>query len=108
MVLSLRKLSLVCISLILPLSAHAEGEIAVVVARFGSCDYFVADGPRGLYVLEWFGGYDPQEGDRLFGDISSYGMKDVIYLPSEREGRLWVEDYLESERDALEEINDHC
>ena len=81
-----------------------EGE---VVKTFSGCDYFIADGPRGLYVLEWFGGYDPDEGDRISGDIGSYGMKDVIFNGSRR-GRVWVEDFLESASAALEEIKDHC
>ncbi|WCR17507.1 hypothetical protein JHW40_14385 [Paracoccus alcaliphilus] len=98
-------ITLICAS---SLPASANGEIAEVVARFRGCDYFIADGPNGLYVLEWYGGYDPDVGDRLYGAISSYGMKDVIYLPSELVGRVWVEDYMESETAALDEIADHC
>jgi hypothetical protein len=40
-----------------------------VVYRVRSCDYFVADGPRGYYVLEWYGGYDPERGDGIFSEI---------------------------------------
>ena len=83
-------------------------DMGIVVARFGSCDYFIADGPRGLYVLEWFGGYDPSEGDRIYGEIGSYGTKDVHYPDSDRTGRVYVEDYLESESAAIDEIRDHC
>ena len=78
----------------------------VVIKRFGSCSYYIVDGPRGLYVLEWFGGYDPDEGERVIGDIGSYGMKDVTFNNG-RTGRVWVEDFLESESSALEEIEDH-
>lgn len=87
-------------------TAHADN--AIVVKRFGSCDYFIADGPRGLYVLEWYGGYDPQEGDRISGDIASYGFKDVYYPDLRRTGRVYVEDFLASVESALEEIRDHC
>lgn len=83
-------------------------EMGTVVKRFRACDYFVADGPNGLYVLEWYGGYDPDEGDRVYGEISSYGMKDVVYPDVDSKGRLWVEDYRESERAAMDEISDHC
>ena len=34
-------------------------------------------------------------------------MKDVIFSNG-RTGRVWVEDFLESESSALEEIEDHC
>jgi len=83
------------------------GDVGVVVKRFAGCDYFIADGPRGLYVLEWYGGYDPNEGDRIAGDIGGYGFKDVVYSGNRR-GRVWVEDYLESASAAMEEIEDHC
>ena len=78
-----------------------------VVKKFRSCHYFIADGPNGLYVLEWYGGYDPSEGDTITGDIGSYGMKDVTYNNS-YSGRVWVEDFMESPRAAMEEIKDHC
>jgi hypothetical protein len=89
------------------LGFEAYADLGEVVKRFGSCDYFIADGPNGYYVLEWYGGYDPDEGDTIFGDINSYGMEDVLYNGS-REGRVWVEDFLESTSAALEEIQDHC
>ena len=78
-----------------------------VVARFTGCDYFIANGPKGLYVLEWYGGYDPDEGDKISGNIGSYGMKSVIYNNTHR-GKVWVEDFLESDSGAAEEINEHC
>lgn len=103
------KILMVTILTILALSiatvSHAdEGE---VVKTFSGCDYFIADGQSGYYVLEWFGGYDPDEGDSITGDIGSYGTKDVIYNNS-RSGKVWVEDFLESWSGAMEEINDHC
>jgi len=85
----------------------ASADDGYVVKTFSGCDYFVADGPRGLYVLEWFGGYDPSEGDTITGEIGSYGMKDVTYNHS-YSGRVWVEDFLESSEAAMEEIRDHC
>ena len=71
------------------------------------CDYFIADDPNGLYVLEWYGGWDPSEGDTIEGDINSYGFKNVTYN-DKYSGRVWVEDFLESNSAAWDEINDHC
>jgi hypothetical protein len=73
-----------------------------------SCDYFIADGPSGYYIFEWYGGYDPSPGDTIVGEIGSYGMKDVFYPSANQSGTVWVEDYLESEDGAWEEIRDHC
>ena len=87
--------------------SSASADKGEVVKRFGSCDYFIVDGPSGYYVLEWYGGYDPSEGDTIFGDIDSYGFADVIYNGT-REGRVYVEDYLESDSGAMDEIRDHC
>jgi uncharacterized protein YjdB len=81
---------------------------AVVVLRVRGCNYFLADGPKGLFLLEWFGGYDPVEGDKLIGEVSSFGMKDVYYTNVKQRGRLWVEDYLLSRTRAGEKLADKC
>ena len=52
-------------------SNHVYAETGMVVKRFSSCDYYIADGPRGLYVLEWYGGHDPMEGERIIGNIGA-------------------------------------
>ena len=55
-----------------------------VVKTFSGCDYFIADGPRGLYVLEWWGGYDPSEGDTIIGPIVEKALvdfPDIIAAP---------------------------
>jgi hypothetical protein len=78
-----------------------------VVLRVRGCDYFLADGPRGLYLLEWYGGYDPDRGDGIFGEVDGYGFKDVLYANG-REGRLYVDDYLLSKDNALEKLREKC
>lgn len=79
-----------------------------VVFRRKGCDYFIADGPKGLYVLEWFGGRDPVVGDTFVGYESGYGFKDVIYIQDGSNGRLWADDYLLSQDSAVEKIRDKC
>jgi hypothetical protein len=78
----------------------------IVVAHTG-CDYFIADGPSGLYLLEWYGGHSPDVGDVVAGDLNSYGFKDVCY-PGYGQGRIWVDDYLLSESSAMEKVRDKC
>jgi hypothetical protein len=68
----------------------------------------VADGPAGLYVLEWYGGYDPSEGDKLVGYERGYGFKDVTYLHNGREGRIYADDYLLSSSSAAEALSEKC
>lgn len=87
---------------------YVSADKAIVVTYPSGCDYFIADGSGGLYLLEWFGGYDPSEGDQIIGDIGSYGMKDVYYPNRDREGRVWVEGFLLSEDSAIEQYRDHC
>ncbi|QWD86067.1 hypothetical protein AOC19_04200 [Polynucleobacter asymbioticus] len=83
-------------------------ETGVVVEKFGSCDHFIADGPKGLYVLEWLGGHDPIERETIVGNLNDYGIKMVQYPNSDSEGRIWVADLSESYESALRIIRKHC
>jgi hypothetical protein len=85
-----------------------EGDRAeVILLKSGCGDYFLADGPSGIYLLEWYGGYSPSEGDVIIGPINSYGFKDVCY-PGNGNGRVWVDDYLLSNTSALEKYDEKC
>jgi hypothetical protein len=85
-----------------------EGETAEVILQKSGCgDWFVADGPSGHYLLEWYGGYSPRERDTIIGPINSYGMKDVCY-PSGGRGQVWVDDFLLSKSSALEKYLRKC
>ena len=91
-----------------PAQTYTIADKAVVVFYPSGCDYFIADGSKGFYLLEWYSGYDPSEGDLIAGDIGSYGFKDVYYPKQDRTGRVYVEDYLLSESSVIEEYNDQC
>lgn len=91
----------------LPYGAAAE-QAQVVAYKSGCRSYFVADGPRGYYLLEWFGGYDPSEGDIIEGDLGSFGFKDVTYPKRDREGRIYVDDYLLSRSRVMEKYQEKC
>lgn len=83
--------------------------VKVVFKRSGCRDYFLADGDSGgIYLLEWYGGHDPDQGESIAGDISSYGFKDVFYPDSGSSGRLYVDDYMLSKSSAIEKIKDKC
>ena len=80
----------------------------IVVTRVRGCDYFIADGPRGYFLLQWWSGYDPTVGDAFVGNVASYGFKDLLYNSARRPGRVWVDDYLLSGSRAVEKLASKC
>jgi hypothetical protein len=91
-----------------PGQVKIPGQIVVVAARSGCRDYFVADGPQGYYLLEWYGGYSPSEGDVILGDLGGFGFKDVFYPGNESKGRLYVDDFLLSRSAVVEKYAEKC
>ena len=83
-------------------------EKAEIVLNRPGCDYFIALGNSGYYLLEWYGGYDPSEGDVIVGPISSYGLHDVYYPEFDNDGNVCVENFWLQKNQALEEYIDHC
>jgi len=88
--------------------ARSAGEIVVVAVQSGCHDYFLADGPSGYYLLEWYGGHSPSVGDIIIGDVKGYGMRDVLYSNGGSQGRVYVDDYLLSRTSALEKYAAKC
>jgi hypothetical protein len=86
---------------------RSSGVPIEIVHRVSGCDYFIADGPNGYYILEWYGGYDPDKGDGIYGEIRSYGFKNIIYSNG-RDGRIYVDDYALSSSSAIEKIREKC
>lgn len=83
--------------------------VKIVFKRSGCRDYFLADGDSGgIYLLEWYGGHDPREGESIVGEIRGFGFKDVFYPDSGSSGRVYVEDYMLSRSSAIEKISDKC
>jgi hypothetical protein len=80
-----------------------------VVRRISGCDYFIVQTRTDYAILEWYGGHDPHKGDKLVGDINSYGFKDVRYESNDdKKVRVYVEDYGLSKTSALEKLLDKC
>ena len=88
------------------IAAHAE--TGTVVKRVSGCDYFLINTASGLTVAEWYGGYDPREGDRVAGSFNGYGFKTLFYGPRAIEGRVWIEDYSLDRDEALEKLSEQC
>lgn len=95
---------LLCASLVGTAFA-AKGE---VVYKKSGCDYFIVETLMGYAVLEWYGGNDPDIGDRIVGDFESYGFKDIYNVTADSELQVWVENYWLSWEDALELYFEKC
>ncbi|MET0273819.1 MAG: hypothetical protein ABW360_12600, partial [Phenylobacterium sp.] len=91
-----------------PTQRASGTEIVVVLVKSGCGDYFVADGPRGYYLLEWYGGHSPSAGDVIVGDIAGYGFKDIYYSNVSAEGRVYVDDYMLSRSRVIEKYAEKC
>lgn len=91
-----------------PVTRAAPSNALTVVYRQRGCDYFIADGPQGYYLLEWYGGHDPAVGDILVGYDRGYGFKDVTYLKGGSSGRIWADDFLLSKNKVIEKLSEKC
>jgi len=88
---------------------RADFPVKIILKPRGCRDYFLADGDSGgVYLLEWYGGYDPDVGDAIVGDLRSYGFKDVIYPANGSTGRVYVDDYMLSRSRAVEKLREKC
>lgn len=94
--------------LLLTVPQIAEAASGVVVFNKSGCrGRYVVETTMGYAILEWFGGHDPLEGERIQGDFESYGMKE-IYFGNSREGKVWLEDYWLSRSRAQEKLATFC
>lgn len=92
----------------IPRVAIAEPKVGIVALRIRGCDYYPVSTKGGITILEWYGGYDPEKDDELVGEIESYGMKGVVFLPHEQKSQVWVEDYWLSPESAMAKLRDKC
>jgi hypothetical protein len=81
----------------------------VSLGEFASCSYYLIEDSSGDYTLaEWYGGITPYEGDVLYGELHSYGFKDLYNITRDNSTRVWIDDYLLSEDRATEKLIDEC
>jgi len=103
---AVQKLLCALVLLVAPTVAFAAK--GVVVYYKSGCDYFIAETNTGYVLLEWYGGYDPNQDDVIAGDLESYGMKDIYNLTSDQETHVWIEDYMLSKKSAIEKYFEKC
>lgn len=88
---------------------HKDEEEGVVIWDYNSCDYIIIE-TRGWYVVaeKRMGSYFLDSGDRVRGDLTSYGFKDVYALSKDDEVRLYIDNYHSSKEDALKNVIEKC
>lgn len=96
---------MISLSLISLPSFASKGDVVMMP---DGCDYYIVETRMGYAILEWFGGSTPSVGDTLVGDFESYGTKDIYNLSRRSKTRVWVENYLMSQDDAVEGVYDKC
>mgnify|MGYP001573189037 CR=1 FL=1 len=77
----------------------------VAYYRIG-CDYFIVEYGYSYALMEWFGGRDPSEGDKIVGNFNGFGFED-IYTEGKKT-RVYIDDYLLSKSRATEKYFDKC
>lgn len=72
-----------------------------IVVYEGDDDYYIVETRKGLTIIERYSGV-LNEGDRIRGELNRYGFTYVIRKYSDTEVRIYIEDYMLSNDDALE------
>jgi hypothetical protein len=87
----------------------APRAFGTVVLKNRGCDYFVVESATGDFaVLEWFGGWEPDRGERVRGDWSHFGFVDIFNVSAGASTRVWVDDYGVSRTRALDIFGRRC
>lgn len=91
--------------------AHANDQIkGISLGKYVSgCDYYLIQDPYGSYSLvEWFGGTDTGRDDIVYGDLYSFGFKDLYDATNKLTTHVWIDNYWLSHDRASEKLTDHC
>lgn len=102
----IRPLLLLATLLVASLAADAAERGIVVVVTTGCSSRYVVSTSGGYVLLEWFGGHSPSNGDRIVGDLHSFGMKDIYVANADEFSRAWIDDYFLSRDSVVEKLLD--
>lgn len=85
-----------------PSSSDVQGGVVYE----GSGDYYIVETNRGYAIAERYSGM-LYEGQTIYGRLNSYGMKYFINLSRDTEVKLYIEDYMLSQDQAIEWMGSH-
>ena len=77
-----------------------------VVVYEGTGDYYIVETRRGYTILERYSGR-LDEGDKVRGELNKYNFKYLINKNKKSEVRVYIEDYMLSDDNALEWLGEH-
>lgn len=82
----------------------------ISLGEFSSgCDYYLIEDSYDDYSLvEWYGGTSPDNGDIVYGDLHSYGFKDLYDATNDQTTHVWLDDWMLSQDSASEKLIDKC
>ena len=72
----------------------------------GNDDFYIIETRRGFTILEVYSGI-LYEGNKVRGELNRYGFKYLINRNRDSEVRVYIEDYMLSDDEALEWLGDH-
>lgn len=77
-----------------------------VVVYEGGDDYYIIETRKGYTILEVYSGI-LYEGDRVRGELNKYRFKYIINKNRRTEVRVYIEDYMLSDEEALDWLRDN-
>jgi hypothetical protein len=85
-----------------------EAEGSVIWSQSG-CNYVIID-IEGWYVVadKSYGAYSISRGDRVRGDLASFGFKEFYNMRSQDEQKVYVDNYYATKSRAKEKVADKC
>ena len=96
---------------LLGVTPHADAQrvstAGVVLTDYRCSSWFLASGPSGYYLMQWFGGKPVFEGDIFSGEINKFGFATVTHRGG-RTSRVWIDDYMLSKSRALSKFTSKC
>ena len=77
-------------------SITASTPVTGVVIYDGKFGYHIVETKQKYVIVEWFGGPDFSKGDRITGNLHSFGNKKVTVNDKEKESTVYIEDFFVS------------
>lgn len=87
-------------------NTEPKGPQFEVIQTIRGCKYFIAEQGSDYSLLEEWTCSHPSKGDTGYGDLSSYGSKEVLL--NESSCTIYVDDWMLSKSSALDKLLDKC
>lgn len=85
---------------------ETDGCVEGVVVYEGTGDYYIVETRKGYTLLERYSGI-LNEGDKVRGELNRYNFKYIINRNRNTEVRVYIEDYMLTDKSALEWLGEH-